>query len=696
MKSNSIRRSINTFLNRTHSSHPNPNPTSTNPSQSTSNHHQQQQQQLKWFNRSIPPYGYLRTHDPILFPPLSTLNPSHHPSIDPGPSRPHRPAFPPAPHPHPPPALSRSIASLHNAALVHLHRGLNLPTTHPDAFHSAVVRGFYQIVRLDTGLEYSLPREFLISLLNLVRRRLSDHSQPDDPHWPACCAVLVLVGTRPTITDLGQWAWEAVSRGEYSRLFEVWAGIREAPDRRRALAHDSPQFGPGAPSAFEDNTNPVALDGQFFTALVAVSAVLADGPPLTALIDSLVTTVWSYIHWPHQRPSPLEALPDPARAVYFIRSVELALMWRRPLPTSTSGSPAQEEDANLARELKIGPSDERIVRYLRRKFRDERDGGRRAAEELWGRVREAVEGPEKGSEAGWLKLDWKEPVLELNSTNLIEDENEGAKVEPQMPSMEFTQSILLTQRLVGVFLTAFSRLSMLERVEEVIDFVRRSCGGMSLYLWAAILRGLVWRQDYTLTKRFFERMRAEDGIEPDLNVSCLMISTSFGSTTPDAVDEGLAAVDALLLREAKSACPTEALNIIISALLRHKLLERAEELVRKLKTRLNATTLNHFLNFHSRHHQQPDLAGVLATLKSFEALDIAPDVVSFTILLNVLMKLGCGRSGANKLLEMMERIGVKANAITYGSIVHHLCRSGQVEELDVALGLVDEIEQRGV
>ncbi|KAG0151019.1 hypothetical protein CROQUDRAFT_651535 [Cronartium quercuum f. sp. fusiforme G11] len=637
-----------------------------------------------WFNRSFPPYGYLPLND----------QQQHSP---------HRPAYPTPTTIHPLPRLSPSIASLHNAALVHLHRGLNLPPDHPDAYHSAVVRGFHQIVRLDTGLEYALPRQTLLSLLNLVTQRLSRVPAATDPNWPASASVLILAGTRPTIVELGEWAWDSIKRAEYSLLFEIWAGIRDAPARRRALTHHSLTFGPGAPEPPQPPSEPISLDGQFFTALVAVSAGLADGPPLASLIQSLLGNVCSYIHWPHQRPSPLKQLPDPERAIYFIRSVELALMWQRPIQINTlpsnPQSAADEQAEEEIEEMKTAEPDERIVRMIQRTLRNERDGGRRAAQELWERVREAVDGPQTGAESGWLKLDWKEPVIRLNSTNLIEEDvsEHSKKLDPSSSSVKSSPtSILLTQRLVGVFLTAFSRLGMLEKVEEVISFVRASCGGMSLYLWAAILRGLVWRQDYVLTKRFYDRMWVEDRIKPDINVSCLMISTSFGSPAPKAVDEGLAVVDDLLANEPEGGCPTEALNIIISALLRYKLIERAEELVRKLKGRLNTTTLNHFLNFHSRHHHQPDLQGVLATLNRFEALAIRPDVVSFTILLNVLMKLGCGRAGANKLLEMMERLGVKANAITYGSIIHHLCRSGQADELEIARGLMDEIEQKGI
>ncbi|EGG07837.1 uncharacterized protein MELLADRAFT_105513 [Melampsora larici-populina 98AG31] len=173
--------------------------------------------------------------------------------------------------------------------------------------------------------------------------------------------------------------------------------------------------------------------------------------------------------------------------------------------------------------------------------------------------------------------------------------------------------------LLRIFGVGFGKLlGALDLVEEVIKFVRQSCGGMLLYLWASILQGLVWQQDYELTKRFYDQTRKEDAIKPDLNVSCLMISTSLDSN------------------------------------------------------------------------------GVLATLKRFEELSVQPDVVSFTILLNVLIKLCCGRNGAKKLSEMMEKLGVKAKFITHGSIVHHLCMSGEVEELEIAAGLVDEIDQKGI
>ncbi|KAH9810535.1 hypothetical protein DFH28DRAFT_1033849 [Melampsora americana] len=649
-----------------------------------------------WFNRTISPYGFPIQTDPILFP-INPTSTSTSTFIKSNQTYSQRNSFPSTERTFPIPKLSASIASLHNAALVHLHRGLALPIDHPDAFQSAIIKGFYQIYKLDTGLEYSIRREDLIKLLNLVRiKYTTSFDTLNQTEWNACCEVLILTGTRPSISSIGEWAWESISKHQIDKLLKVWNGIKDSPKRKRFInsSNDS-NFGPGTSSKIEDDSSQdlISLDGQFFTALIAVSAIMSNGPKLETLITSLLETVSSTVQWPNERY--INQLPDPNRVKYFIRSIELALIWKRP---QVSSSNSLDE---LGLEIE---TDERIIRYMRRTFRGEKDGGRRSAEDLWCRIREAVDGPELiPNEDGWLKLDWKEPMIHLNSSNLIED---GTVIEEDLihrPEQTVSRSIkkaskplLLTQRIVGVFLTTFARLGALEKVEEVIKFVRLSCGGMSLYLWASILRGLAWRQDYDLTKRFYDRMRNEDGIEPDLNVSCLMISTSFGSSSPGAVDVGLAAVDTLLLKEStkSSGCPTEALNIIISSLLRHKLIERAEELMKKLKTtNLNTTTLNHFLNFHSKYQ---DLNGVLVTLKRFEKLSIQPDVVSFTILLNVLMKLGCGRNGAKKLLEMMEKLGVKANAITYGSIVHHLCRSGEVEELEIAAGLVDEIEQKGI
>ncbi|KAA1134780.1 hypothetical protein PGTUg99_007585 [Puccinia graminis f. sp. tritici] len=113
----------------------------------------------------------------------------------------------------------------------------------------------------------------------------------------------------------------------------------------------------------------------------------------------------------------------------------------------------------------------------------------------------------------------------------------------------------------------------------------------------------------------------------------------------------------------------------------------------------NTTTLNHFLNYHSRlQHPVLDevLDKVLDYLKRFEALSVKPDVVSFTILLNILMKLGLGHATIEKLLLMMDHAGVDPNAITYGSIIHHLCRSGKIEDVEVARKLLEEIEERGI
>jgi len=191
----------------------------------------------------------------------------------------------------------------------------------------------------------------------------------------------------------------------------------------------------------------------------------------------------------------------------------------------------------------------------------------------------------------------------------------------------------------------------------------------------------------------------------DFNMKCIMISGSIGTD----LDGALQAIDQLLIQSSSSATgkspesrqksqlPIEAINSIVSALLRQRMLERAESLLSTLSDRLtpNTTTLNHFLNYHSRL-PRPVLSEVLEHLKQFEARSVKPDVVSFTILLNILMKLGLGQNMISKLLLMMDQAGVQPNAITYGSIIHHLCRSGKIQDVEVALKLLDEIEERGI
>ncbi|OAV98991.1 hypothetical protein PTTG_02457 [Puccinia triticina 1-1 BBBD Race 1] len=649
-----------------------------------------------WFRQNIPPYHQQQPHqpgsrtaDPLLFPTHSQQPPEHQ----------QQPIRYPAHPADAPPKLSRAIASFHNAALVYLHRGLAIhsaqPALHPavapqpqEPFLSAVTKGFNQILLLETGLEFAQSRQVMEALLSIVRQKLSLSENSEHQHraavWEASKQVIIHCALRPRMASVGEWAWEEIRRGNYDRLAGVWTGILEIVDRRH---------GPADPSQPPPT---IGLDEGFFTALVVVSSTLNEGPPLGRLVGSLVDRIWSRVR-PADR-LPLDRLPQPARARFFLRAVELGLLWRRPAED-------EPEHADWLVE-----QDERIVHLIRRNFLAQHPHSLQYCLDLSQRIQEAVKGAE--GEPGWLPVDWT-PQPTTTTTTTTPSSSEDPKKKPSQK-----REIILTQKVVGTLLTGFAENGMIEQVEQLIGFSRR-LGGMSRYLWSAVLRGVTKQsQAGALMKEFVRRMEAEDGLELDFTMRCIQISGCIGSD----LDGALAAIDELLVHSAApggkpggssssssssssggggrkkgSKLPIDAINSIVSALLRHQMLERAESLLEALSDRLvpNTTTLNHFLNYHSRL-QHPILDHVLAHLKRFEDQHVKPDVVSFTILLNILLKLGSGQHTIQKLLAMMELAGVEPNAITYGSIIHHLCRSGKIEDVEVADKLLEEIEERGI
>jgi hypothetical protein len=508
-------------------------------------------------------------------------------------------------------------------------------------------------------------------LIRIVRKKLTivqglDHHQRNEI-WKASKQVIIHSALRPRMSSVGEWAWEEIGRGNYERLAEVWTGILEIVDRRHGRTDPD-----GPPTT-------IGLDEGFFTALVVVSSTLTEGPGLARLVQSLVDRIWSRVR-PAEQLHLLQRLPQPNRARFFLRAVELGLLWRRPV-----------ED-ELDHSTWLVEQDERIVHLIRRNFLAQQPQSLQYCLDLSARIQEAVDGT-KG-EPGWLAVDW------TNQPNTATPP--PGEPKKSTPSQPVRREIMLTQKVIGTLLNGFAENGMIEQVEQLISFSRR-LGGMNRYLWSAILRGLS-KQSKTgsLVKEFVRRMEEEDGVELDFNMRCIQISGLIGSD----LDAGLKAIDQLLLQSAagksgesrkKSKLPIDAINSIVSALLRHRMLERAETLLATLSDRLapNTTTLNHFLNYHSRL-QHPVLDEVLDHLKCFEALSVKPDVVSFTILLNILMKLGLGHATIEKLLLMMDHAGVEPNAITYGSIIHHLCRSGKIEDVEVAHKLLEEIEERGM
>ncbi|KAI7957861.1 hypothetical protein MJO29_006078 [Puccinia striiformis f. sp. tritici] len=642
-------------------------------------HHQTQQSRASstttnWFRQPIPPYR--RINDPILFPTHQNQQQQQQQQQQ---ARQHQQPIQysacPTSDPAGPPKLSRAIASLHNAALVYLHRGLAIHSSqhhpiihHPSStnnqepFLSAVIKGFNQILLLETGLEHSQSREVMEILMRIVRQKLSSSlDQQDHQIWNASKQVIIHSALRPRMSSVGEWAWEEIGRGNYARLIQVWTGILEIVDRRHGkLVPD------GLPTT-------IGLDQAFFSALVVVSSTLSNGPSLSVLVKSLVDRIWSRVIPADQLK--LDKLPQPDRARYFLRAVELGLLWRRPVEDE------QEHSDGLVEQ------DERIVHLIRREFLTQQPQSLQYCHDLSSRIQEAVDGT--GHEPGWLTVDWSQPPPQTE--------------EKKSPS-NIKRDIVLTQKVIGTLFNGFAENGMIDQVEQLIKFSRK-LGGMSRYLWSALLRGLNKFNNKSQAglwmKEFVGRMESEDNLDLDFNMRCILISGSIATDLDGALDS----LDKLLLSTTKASSskksekllPIDAINSIISALLRHKMIERAESLLSQLSDRLevNTTTLNHFLNYYSKL-QYPELDQVLKTLKSFEDKLVKPDVVSFTILLNVLMKLGSGKETINQLLKMMESVGIQPNAITYGSIIHHLCRTGTVDDVQVALKLLDEIEQRGI
>lgn len=510
--------------------------------------------------------------------------------------------------------------------------------------------------------------------MSIVRQQLnsispsSSSSEESDRVWRDSKAVIIHSALRPRMACVGDWAWEEIRRGNFHRLIQVWTGILEIVDRKFAKPDSS-------------TPTTVGLDQRLFTALVVVSSTLPNGPSLDQLVRSLVDRIWSRIH-------PIDhldthGLPDPDRARYFVRAVELGLMWRRPAED-------EQQHAKLSIE-----QDERILHLIRRTFTAQNPQSLRSCVDISKRIQEAVNGY-KGI-PGWLAVDWSEPTgVATNEPNQPNDDD----VIPSSSASK-QRDILLTQKVIGALINGFAEHGLLEEMEELIRFSRKN-GGMSQFLWLALLRGMIKQNKPELVNEYVKRMGGEDHVEVDFGMKCILISASMGSN----LDRALDSIDQLLLQSSSAKAsksrhrdklPIEAVNSIISALLRHKLLERAETLLSQLADRLNpnATTLNHFLNYHSRL-QRPELGAVLNHLKLFESYSVKPDVVSFTVLLNILMKLGLGTGVVEKLLAMMEGMGIEPNAITYGSIIHHLCRSGKIDDVEVAHKLLEEIEQRGI
>ncbi|CAD6581513.1 MAG: hypothetical protein CYPHOPRED_001597 [Cyphobasidiales sp. Tagirdzhanova-0007] len=266
---------------------------------------------------------------------------------------------------------------------------------------------------------------------------------------------------------------------------------------------------------------------------------------------------------------------------------------------------------------------------------------------------------------------------------------------PKLPA-HFTQSI------VSEFLHTFLHLGKRGQAEAVWTYVVTTLGlKPSSIMWTGVLLGYSHQRDSAAVEAAFHRMQTESGVQPDAVCWSILINSYFrsGQNELGLQKTGDLLEDAEIKKTFPDGkLPIRAYNVIINALLWNGLHDAATNVLKRMreeKVRLDIYTVNVFIRYYSRARSH-SLSGIAEVLKLVEEYDLRPDVVTFTTILDALLRAGRG-DAVEKIQKIMESTGVKGNSVTYGAMIDHLVKdstaTGKEDGLRAAIELLRNMQE---
>ncbi|KAN0063962.1 hypothetical protein ACQY0O_003568 [Thecaphora frezii] len=212
-------------------------------------------------------------------------------------------------------------------------------------------------------------------------------------------------------------------------------------------------------------------------------------------------------------------------------------------------------------------------------------------------------------------------------------------------------------------------------------------------IWNALLDGYSRAKNYDAARRTWEQLRSppnEGGltVAPDATMYTTMISVHFRDRQP-----GAALALFLEMQERHEAdpaafqIPSETCNAVIHGLCVNGHLEDAQSVLAQMQKKGPQPTINTYNALLRAHGRRGDLASLAATLRAIEQQQLLqPDVVTFTTVLDALLRKGGDPAGESVLqvLQVMESMGVKANAVTYTALIKACLVGSEAISVDLA------------
>ena len=577
---------------------------------------------------------------------------------------------------------------LHNDAVRNIKVGLDGKKDYAAAFK----RGWRPI--RTAGKAHMLPLEDVLLVLETVvveNRRANSRVI-----WKEAKDLLLFLAVEPGMPGVAGWCWSDLRKGEEgaARVMDLYDAIyRKDHIRLRATDSSGPQpiFSTTKAKQLEQNS-----PNRLFAAYVAARAIVnSPSDPFATVLPSLLNPrhphLARFLHSPLYDSVVAPAIADYspteiARVHSWIQQISLAQMW-----TLRGGKGAD------------------IVRHINLAIR--RSDGK-SAWEMWLAVKEGFE----DEEMKWLVDGWEASAGEhmLDDSNKVsfaagiaETEESPESVVSEVPSEASIDKsprfippppAVLTEAIVGIFLTAFTRAKLFEEANAIWIWLSNRTTPLvpGVVTWTALLSGYAARGDVSAAEIVFNDMR-NAGIAPDER-SYLGLAVAHFST--NAVESAIGVVERMFADEelrrrlGDKGFSVDTFAKILAGLLANRRLDHAEQVLGTMKEfglAPNIYIINLFLKLHT-FGSRPDLSAIVKMLRKVEEEGLEADVFTFTMILQALLTVD--QAGATtKLLKIMNSTNVKPSVATYGTIIKNLASSGRLPELNAAVDLLNEMER---
>lgn len=215
----------------------------------------------------------------------------------------------------------------------------------------------------------------------------------------------------------------------------------------------------------------------------------------------------------------------------------------------------------------------------------------------------------------------------------------------------------------------------------------------SARIWNALLDGYGRAKNYEAAQQTWSAAVNQAGADPsttklpDEQMYTTMINIHF---LAKKIEAGMALLSEMMAKDTKQGgklhVQAETFNAVVHGLFLNGRHARAESLLDEMMTKgpaPNIGTINTFLRAYAR---VGDLTYLASTLRLADKLKLTPDIVTFTTILDALLRKG-GESATEavvKTLRMMTSMGVQPNVVTYTAMIKACLVGAEAALLDVA------------